>query len=88
MLKSSVSPTFTSIGSDLCKGVITAVTLTTYDPALAGTLAADGVAGSRLGAHGEALAGEACIPAFWAIVVFLQEEVKNRIYLFHPRKHK
>lgn len=71
------SHTFTSTGGDFGEGVITAVTLTTYDPALAGALPADGVASSRLRARREALTGVASVLSFWTIMVFLQGEARK-----------
>lgn len=66
------SHTLASRGRDLGERVITAVTLATYDPSLAGTLSSLRVAGSGLGAHRETLAGVASVVTLWAIVVVLQ----------------
>lgn len=66
--------TLASQRSDLSEGVITAVTLSTDDSSFTGALPGDRVAGSRLGANGETLAGIASVLAIGTVVVFLQEE--------------
>lgn len=71
------SRTLASSGSDLSEGVITAVTLAADDSSFTGALPSDGVAGSRLRANRETLAGEASVLTFWPKVVFLQEEEKT-----------
>ena len=45
------SHAFTSSGGDFCEGVITAVTLATYDSSLTGALPGDGVTGPGLRAN-------------------------------------
>lgn len=71
--------TLASQWSDLSEGVIAAVTLTTDDSSFTGALPGDGVAGSRLGANGETLAGIASVLAVRTVVVFLQEEEKTEM---------
>ena len=63
--------TLAACGRDLGEGVVTAVTLASYDPALAGALPRVGVAGSRLGAQRETLAGVAGVIALGAVIVVL-----------------
>ena len=86
------SHTFTSAGSDFSEGVVTAVTLTTYDSSLAGALPGDRVASSRLRASREALTRVASVLSFWTIMVFLQGEARKRmtdiIYLVHQKRAK
>lgn len=70
------SHTFTSSGGDLCEGVITAITLTTYDSSFTEALPRDGVTGPRLRANWETFAGVASVLTLWTIVVVLQEKEK------------
>ena len=61
-------------GRDLGEGVVTAVALATYDPALTGALPGPGVAGSRLGADGEAVTRVAGVLTRGAVVVVLEAD--------------
>lgn len=73
-----LSHTFASSGSDFSEGIIALVALTTDNSSLAGALPSDGVAGSRLRAYRETVAGVTSVLSLWTIVIILQEVWERR----------
>lgn len=65
--------TFTAPDGDLCEGVVAAVALPPYDAGLAGTLPRLHVAGARVGARWEAVAGVAGVTALGPVVIGLEK---------------
>ena len=69
--------TFAAPGGDLSEGVVAAVALPPDDTGLAGTLSRLHVAGARVGAGGEAVAGVAGVTALRPVVIGLEKQKRT-----------